>query len=117
MDWPVDIFRALLQTPLAQLFVLFGVFFWLLAIAGSVAGKITVEPRKQKAAGLVGTAFIALGILLPYLPPALAPNAPQAPTSAATPTSPSVSQPTPSPAAASSAQAPAPQPSPSPVSV
>lgn len=42
--------------------------FWILAIAGSLAGKITVQRNKQKTAGLIGTVFIALGLILFILP-------------------------------------------------
>jgi uncharacterized protein YecT (DUF1311 family) len=43
--------------------------FWILAIAGSLAGKITVEPAKQKTAGLVGSALIVLGLVLFFAGP------------------------------------------------
>lgn len=42
--------------------------FWILAVAGSLAGKITVQRGKQKTAGLVGTVLIALGLILLFLP-------------------------------------------------
>ncbi len=63
-----DLLNALSQTPLPTILVLAGIGFWILAIAGSVAGKITVEPAKQKTAGLVGTAFIVLGLILFFAP-------------------------------------------------
>jgi uncharacterized protein YecT (DUF1311 family) len=59
-----DLLKTLSQTPLPTIFVLAGVLFWILAIAGSVAGKITVESGKQLTAALVGTVFIALGLVL-----------------------------------------------------
>src|SRR5262249_20859186 len=63
-----DLLNTLSHTPLPTILVVSGIAFWILAIAGSVAGKITVEPGKQKAAGLVGTAFIVLGVILLFAP-------------------------------------------------
>lgn len=63
-----DLLSTLSHTPLPTIFVVAGIMFWILAIAGSVAGKITVEPGKQKAAGLVGTALIILGLILFFAP-------------------------------------------------
>jgi uncharacterized protein YecT (DUF1311 family) len=59
-----DLLSALSNTPLPTILVVAGIMFWILAIAGSLAGKITVEPAKQKTAGLVGTALIVLGLVL-----------------------------------------------------
>ncbi len=63
-----DLLSTLSHTPLPTILVVAGIAFWILAIAGSVAGKITVEPGKQKTAGLVGTAFIVLGLILFFAP-------------------------------------------------
>jgi len=63
-----DLLNTLSHTPLPTILVVAGIAFWILAIAGSVAGKITVEPGKQKTAGLVGTAFIVLGLILFFAP-------------------------------------------------
>lgn len=59
-----DLLSALSNTPLPTILVVAGIIFWILAIAGSLAGKITVEPAKQKTAGLVGSALIVLGLVL-----------------------------------------------------
>src|SRR5215470_16228873 len=63
-----DLLNTLSHTPLPTILVVAGIVFWILAIAGSVAGKITVEPGKQKTAGLVGSAFIILGLILFFAP-------------------------------------------------
>ncbi|SRR6266851_2000303 len=63
-----DLASALKDTPLPTIFVVAGIVFWLLAIAGSIAGKITVLPGQQKTAGVVGTLFVVLGMML-YLVP------------------------------------------------
>jgi uncharacterized protein YecT (DUF1311 family) len=63
-----DLLNTLSHTPLPTILVVAGIAFWVLAIAGSLAGKITVEPGKQKIAGFVGTAFIILGLILFFAP-------------------------------------------------
>jgi uncharacterized protein YecT (DUF1311 family) len=63
-----DFLNTLSHTPLPTILVVAGIVFWVLAIAGSLAGKITVEPGKQKAAGVVGSAFIILGLILFFAP-------------------------------------------------
>ena len=63
-----DLLNTLSHTPLPTILVVAGIAFWILAIAGSVAGKITVEPGKQKTAGVVGTAFIVSGLILFFAP-------------------------------------------------
>jgi uncharacterized protein YecT (DUF1311 family) len=63
-----DLLNTLSHTPLPTILVVAGIGFWVLAIAGSVAGKITVEPGKQKTAGVLGTAFLALGLILFFAP-------------------------------------------------
>jgi len=63
-----DLLNTLSHTPLPTILVVAGIAFWVLAIAGSLAGKITVEPGKQKIAGFVGTALIVLGLILFFAP-------------------------------------------------
>jgi hypothetical protein len=87
----IDFINTLSQFPVATLFILAGIGFLLLSIAGSLAGKITVEPAKQKIAGAIGVALIALGVMYPFL----APDTPRP------------AQPGPSPAASAIAVAPA----------
>lgn len=64
-----EFFKALGLTPLPTIFVVAGIFFWILAIAGSLAGKITIQRRNQKTARLVGTVLIALGLVLSFFAP------------------------------------------------
>ena len=64
----MDLLGAIKDTPLPTVFVVAGVVFWLLAIAGSVAGKITVQPEHQTTAGILGTILLVSGIVLSYLP-------------------------------------------------
>ena len=64
-----DFINTLSHAPLPTILVVAGIVFWVLAIAGSLAGKITVEPGKQKTAGVVGTALIVLGLMLTFFAP------------------------------------------------
>ena len=50
----MDLLGAIKDTPLPTILVLAGIGFWLLAVAGSVAGKITVQSAGRWFAGLVG---------------------------------------------------------------
>jgi uncharacterized protein YecT (DUF1311 family) len=63
-----DLLNTLSHTPLPTILIVAGIVFWALAVSGSVAGKITVEPGKQKTAAFVGTAFIILGLILFFAP-------------------------------------------------
>ena len=63
-----DLLGAIKDTPLPTVLVVAGIIFWILAVAGSIAGKIRVRPARQMAAGIVGTALIILGLLL-YVAP------------------------------------------------
>ncbi len=72
-----DLLNTLSHTPLPTILVVAGIVFWILAIAGSLAGKITIEPGKQKTAAVVGTTFIVLGLfLLFFAPPNPTPSEP-----------------------------------------
>ncbi|HTW54712.1 MAG TPA: hypothetical protein VME45_22675 [Stellaceae bacterium] len=62
-----DVLSAIQNTPLPTILILAGIVFWVLAIAGSVAGKITVQPSQQKTAGLVGSGFIVIGLILYFV--------------------------------------------------
>jgi hypothetical protein len=63
-----EILGAIQNTPLPTILFLAGIFFWLLAIAGSIGGKITVQPTQQRTAGLVGSAFLLIGLILYFAP-------------------------------------------------
>jgi uncharacterized protein YecT (DUF1311 family) len=74
-------FDAISKTPLANILVLAGLFFWLLAVAGSLAGKITVKPQQQKIAAILGTVLLVIGLALNVFLPAPNVSAQQAPPS------------------------------------
>lgn len=76
----MDLLGAIKDTPLPTVFVVAGIVFWLLAIAGSVAGKITVRPEHQMTAGILGSILLISGLVLAYLPaPQSRPPAPTVP--------------------------------------
>jgi uncharacterized protein YecT (DUF1311 family) len=79
-------FDAISKAPLASILVLAGLFFWLLAVAGSLAGKITVKPQQQKIAAILGTVLLVVGLALNFFVPA--PNLSSRP---ATPSEPAAS--------------------------
>lgn len=64
----MDSLVALSRTPLPTILVVAGILFWILAVAGSVAGRIRVDRGKQRTAGALGTAFTALGLILFLVP-------------------------------------------------
>lgn len=63
-----DLVKTISQTPLPTILVGSGILFWLLAIAGSVAGQITIEPGMRRTAQVVGSALIAFGLVLFLVP-------------------------------------------------
>jgi hypothetical protein len=60
----MDLLGAIKDTPLPTVLVVAGIVFWLLAIAGSLAGKITVRPEHQMTAGILGTILLVSGLVL-----------------------------------------------------
>jgi uncharacterized protein YecT (DUF1311 family) len=87
-----DLINTLSHVPLATILVVSGIGFLLLSIAGTLAGKITVEPAKQKVAGVIGAALLVLGVVLLFYSPDTTPKSaqsqppPAAPTPAQPPT-------------------------------
>lgn len=64
-----DLVKTIGQTPLPTIFVVAGIACWILAIAGSIAGQISIEPGKRQTAQVAGTVFIGLGLVLLYFVP------------------------------------------------
>ena len=108
-----DLIKAISQTPLPTIFVGAGILFWILAIAGSVAGKITIEPGMRLTAQLVGTMFIVLGLILLFFAPRVDDQSPRpAPAPAPAPALAPVPAPVPAPV-----RVPAPAPGPVPIPI
>ena len=63
-----ELLGAIHDTPLPTILVVAGIIFWILAVAGSVAGKVRVEPRRQRMAGVAGSILIVLGLVLYVVP-------------------------------------------------
>ena len=62
------------KAPLSTLLVTAGILFWVLAIAGSLAGKITVEPQQQTTAAILGSVLLIAGIAINFVTPPVTPN-------------------------------------------
>ncbi|MBV1930789.1 MAG: hypothetical protein KUG71_03650 [Porticoccaceae bacterium] len=62
-------FSTILSTPQSTLLTIAGILFLLLAVAGSVVGKINVPPERQKWAGIIGGFLLLGGILIPAAKP------------------------------------------------
>jgi uncharacterized protein YecT (DUF1311 family) len=108
-----DLIRTVSQTPLPTILVLAGIAFWILAIAGSLAGKITIDPSRRWAAGAVGSAFVGLGLILFFISEQKATQPPPpAPPSPVQQPSPSNVQLSPPPVAVVRPEPPAPAPTP-----
>lgn len=73
--------QALQDTPVPNLLVIAGFFFLLLAFVGRIGDWIDLPKRRQKWAGIIGAAFLLLGIFL-FLAPEPTPDS----TSTVTPT-------------------------------
>jgi hypothetical protein len=93
----VDLAKTISETPLPTIFVVGGILFLLLAMAGSVAGKITIEPGMRLTAGLVGTVLIVLGLLLFFVHNPTGPTATTSPTPTPPPPTPTTASPVPAP--------------------
>ncbi len=61
--------ETFIKAPLSTLLVMAGILFLLLAITGSLAGKITVTPQLQIPAAVLGSVFIIVGITIYFVKP------------------------------------------------
>lgn len=57
-----ELLQKLINTPLPTIFIVAGIFFLFLSVSGGLAGKINVPPHRQKLAGVVGGALLAIGL-------------------------------------------------------
>lgn len=58
------ILALLIDSPVHTLFLLAGLFFLLLAIVSKLGNVITVSPKRQKIASIIGAILLALGLFL-----------------------------------------------------
>src|SRR5258708_12751568 len=61
--------ETFIKAPLSTLLVMAGILFLLLAITGSLAGKITVTPQLQIPAAVLGSVFIIVVITIYFFKP------------------------------------------------
>jgi hypothetical protein len=69
-----EILSALRDTPIPTILVVSGVLFLLLSVADQFAGKISINPARQRLAVVIGSVLIVLGISLYILPSATTPQ-------------------------------------------
>jgi hypothetical protein len=69
-----EILSALRDTPIPTILVVSGVLFLLLSVADQFAGKISINPARQRLAVVIGSVLIILGISLYILPSATTPQ-------------------------------------------
>lgn len=69
-----DIFSTLKDTPIPTILVVSGILFLLLSVANQFAGKISIDPARQRLAVVIGSILITLGIGLYILPTAPTPE-------------------------------------------
>jgi len=64
-----DIFNAIAGAPVANLFIIGGLFFVAVAILGKISGKIEPSSRDRAWAGVIGTLFLLGGLALHLMSP------------------------------------------------
>jgi hypothetical protein len=62
------------DTPIPTILVVSGILFLLLSVADQFAGKISINPARQRLAVVIGSVLIVLGIGLYILPRAITPQ-------------------------------------------
>jgi hypothetical protein len=63
-----SVIAALKDTPIPTILVVAGIVFLLLAIAGQLAGRVTVAPERQRWAAIIGGGLLAIGVALHVVP-------------------------------------------------
>src|SRR5918996_5922157 len=63
-----SIVAALKDTPIPTILVIAGIVFLILAIAGQLAGRITVAPERQRWAAIIGCVLITVVVALYVVP-------------------------------------------------
>lgn len=77
-----EIVKALFSAPLATVFVISGLIFLLVAVVGNISGKIEPGPKGRVFSGILGVAFVIVGLAMHFaqnsVPPSTTPNSPTA---------------------------------------
>lgn len=77
-----EIVKALFSAPLATVFVIAGLIFLLVAVVGNISGKIEPGPKGRLFSGILGLAFVVVGLAMHFAQnsaqPSTTPNSPTA---------------------------------------
>lgn len=77
-----EIVKTLFSAPLATVFVIAGLIFLLVAVVGNISGKIEPGPKGRLFSGILGLAFVVVGLAMHFAqnsaPPSTTPNSPTA---------------------------------------
>ncbi|MCQ8119527.1 LCCL domain-containing protein [Methylomonas rosea] len=77
-----EIVKALFGAPLATVFVIAGLIFLLVAVVGNISGKIEPGPKGRLFSGILGLAFVIVGLAMHFaqnfVQPSTTPNSPPA---------------------------------------
>ncbi|AMK77819.1 MULTISPECIES: LCCL domain-containing protein [Methylomonas] len=61
-----EIVKALFSAPLATVFVIAGLIFLLVAVVGNISGKIEPGPKGRLFSGILGLAFVIVGLAMHF---------------------------------------------------
>lgn len=70
-----EIVKGIFTAPLATVFVIAGVIFLLVAVVGNISGKIEPGVKGRIISGILGLAFIIIGLSMHFTPKATDPRA------------------------------------------
>lgn len=65
-----EIVKGIFTAPLATVFVIAGVIFLLVAVVGNISGKIEPGAKGRIISGMLGLAFIVIGLSMHFTPKA-----------------------------------------------
>lgn len=63
-----EIVKGIFTAPLATVFVIAGVIFLLVAVVGNISGKIEPGAKGRVISGILGLAFIVIGLSMHFTP-------------------------------------------------
>jgi hypothetical protein len=63
-----ELVKEVFAAPLATLFIVSGILFLLIAVVGTITGKIEPGDKARIAAGVIGLLFIVIGLTMHILP-------------------------------------------------
>jgi hypothetical protein len=63
-----ELVKGVFAAPLATLFIVSGILFLLIAVVGTITGKIDPGDKARMVAGVIGLSFIVLGLTMHIQP-------------------------------------------------